>query len=98
MTTLAEPSELAVRGTSADVRATVELRQALTDQGYPSPRVAVRFERDRSGMRAVIAIPPSIPWRVADAAVARTLREVRTAFPEVHWSGRRFEECRAPTG
>jgi hypothetical protein len=108
MTTVLHPSDLCIAPTPAPelapvptatptptALATSTLRQALAELGHPTPRAAARVVPLEDRARLVIEMPPTLPWRVADAAVARTMREVRAAYPTVRLSDSRFEECRA---
>ena len=79
----------------ANVLATAELRKALRELGHPVDCASVWLQPGRPDgceVRVVVAIPPAVPWRVADAAVARTLRQVRAAYPDVRCTDWRFED------
>lgn len=98
MTTVPAVSQDAIEVGPPDALATAELRRALGELGNPTPAAAVRFEPDGDQVRVVVEIPPTVPWRIADAAVMRMLRQVRAEHPDVRCSGRRFEDCSVADG
>ena len=86
---------------SANVRATAALRTALCELGHPVACASVWVQPggpDGREVRVVVAIPPAVPWRVADAAVARTLRQLRAADPDLRRTDWRFEDCAVTEG
>ncbi len=98
MATVQDVTQNAFAGGSADALATAELRRALAELGDPTPAAAARFQPDGDRVRVVVELPPTVPWRIADAAVMRMLRQVRAVYPDVRCSGRRFEDCPVADG
>jgi hypothetical protein len=76
---------------ASEALATAELRYTLASFGHPAPRAAIRLTPTHEGARAVVIVPPNVPWRVADSATVRALRQVRAVHPRLRLSDRRFE-------
>jgi hypothetical protein len=92
MTTM--PRSIAVRherATAAAALATAELQHVLGEYGYPSPGALVRLVPEGDRLRAVVRVPPEVPWRVSDTAAVRALRQARAIHPDVNFADRRFE-------
>lgn len=81
------------RATAAAALATAELQHVLGEYGHPSPGARVRLVPEGDRFRAVVRIPLEVPWRVAESATARALRQARAIHPQVRLVDRRFERC-----
>jgi len=91
--TISMPPSPAIREElhASEALASSELRRVLTGLGHPAPGATIRLASTRDGVRAIARIPQDIPWRVADTAVVRALRQVRAVHPRLRLSDRRFE-------